>query len=298
MMRIKNNTKVKLIALFSAIALWIYVIAIVDPEDTKLVEDIPVTVSNLDELDERDLVIYPEEALLCDINISGKLSNVKNIDKDDIKVYGEIDNPIEGKNEVYLRANMSERVSHEFNQSTIIVNLEKKLTKNLKVDVKISDKYKKDIDSIKLNEEYVDISGPRTQINKVKSIIGKVDSIDVDAKKEVTKKVRLIPVDADGKEIKGVYLESKDAYVNIKMLDSKKVPVKVSFENEASVPYKLSEENVMITGKGDILKNIQYIETETVLSDILKDKKSIDVKLIIPKDVKCEEENVRISIER
>lgn len=298
MMRIKNNTKVKLIALFSAIALWIYVIAIVDPEDTKLVEDIPVTVSNLDELDERDLVIYPEEALLCDINISGKLSNVKNIDKDDIKVYGEIDNPIEGKNEVYLRANMSERVSHEFSQSTIIVNLEKKLTKNLKVDVKISDKYKKDIDSIKLNEDYVDISGPRTQINKVKSIVGKVDSIDVDGKKEINKKVRLIPVDADGKEVKGIYLESKDVYVNIKMLDSKKVPVKVSFENEISVPYKISEENVMITGKEDTLKNIQYIETEPVLSDILKDKKSIEAKLIIPKDVKCEEEKVRISIER
>lgn len=297
-MRIKNNTKVKLIALFSAIALWIYVIAIVDPEDTKLVEDIPVTVSNLDELDERDLVIYPEEALLCDINISGKLSNVKNIDKDDIKVYGEIDNPIEGKNEVYLRANMSERVSHEFSQSTIIVNLEKKLTKNLKVDVKISDKYKKDIDSIKLNEDYVDISGPRTQINKVKSIVGKVDSIDVDGKKEINKKVRLIPVDADGKEVKGIYLESKDVYVNIKMLDSKKVPVKVSFENEISVPYKISEENVMITGKEDTLKNIQYIETEPVLSDILKDKKSIEAKLIIPKDVKCEEEKVRISIER
>ena len=37
MMRLKNNTKVKLIALFSAIALWMYVIAIVDPEDTKLI---------------------------------------------------------------------------------------------------------------------------------------------------------------------------------------------------------------------------------------------------------------------
>ena len=167
-MRLKNNTKVKLIALFSAIALWMYVIAIVDPEDTKLIEDIPVTVSNLDELEEKDLVIYPDESLLSSMNISGKLSNVKNIDKDDIKVYGEIDNPIEGKNEVYLRANMSERVSHEFTQSTIIVNLEKKISKNLKIEINMSDENKENIDSIKLDEEYVTVSGPRTQMAKVK----------------------------------------------------------------------------------------------------------------------------------
>ena len=203
MMRLKNNTKVKLIALFSAIALWMYVIAIVDPEDTKLIEDIPVTVSNLDELEEKDLVIYPDESLLSSMNISGKLSNVKNIDKDDIKVYGEIDNPIEGKNEVYLRANMSERVSHEFTQSTIIVNLEKKISKNLKIEINMSDENKENIDSIKLDEEYVTVSGPRTQMAKVKGVIGKVDSLkDVD-KKNITKKVRLIAVDENGKEVKG-----------------------------------------------------------------------------------------------
>ena len=45
--KLKKNTKIKLIALFSAIILWMYVMAVVDPEDTKLYENIPITITNL-----------------------------------------------------------------------------------------------------------------------------------------------------------------------------------------------------------------------------------------------------------
>ncbi len=299
MMRLKNNTKVKLIALFSAIALWMYVIAIVDPEDTKLIEDIPVTVSNLDELEEKDLVIYPDESLLSSMNISGKLSNVKNIDKDDIKVYGEIDNPIEGKNEVYLRANMSERVSHEFTQSTIIVNLEKKISKNLKININVSDEDKENIDSITPENDYATISGPRTQMNKVKNVVGKIDSLKDNTQKELTKKVRLIALDENGKEVKGVEIENPYVYLKIKMLDSKEVPIKVVFNTEEDlITYKLSEESVTITGKVDTLKNIQYVETETINIEDLKNKKTIEVNLVMPNDVKCEKNKIRVSLDR
>lgn len=299
MMRLKNNTKVKLIALFSAIALWMYVIAIVDPEDTKLIEDIPVTVSNLDELEEKDLVIYPDESLLCSMNISGKLSNVKNIDKNDIKVYGEIDNPIEGKNEVYLRANMSERVSHEFTQSTIIVNLEKKISKNLKININVSDEDKENIDSITPENDYATISGPRTQMNKVKNVVGKIDSLKDNTQKELTKKVRLIALDENGKEVKGVEIENPYVYLKIKMLDSKEVPIKVVFNTEEDlITYKLSEESVTITGKVDTLKNIQYVETETINIEDLKNKKTIEVNLVMPNNVKCEKNKIRVSLDR
>ena len=298
-MRLKNNTKVKLIALFSAIALWMYVIAIVDPEDTKLIEDIPVTVSNLDELEEKDLVIYPDESLLSSMNISGKLSNVKNIDKDDIKVYGEIDNPIEGKNEVYLRANMSERVSHEFTQSTIIVNSEKKINKNLKININVSDEDKENIDSITPENDYATISGPRTQMNKVKNVVGKIDSLKDNTQKELTKKVRLIALDENGKEVKGVEIENPYVYLKIKMLDSKEVPIKVVFNTEEDlITYKLSEESVTITGKVDTLKNIQYVETETINIEDLKNKKTIEVNLVMPNDVKCEKNKIRVSLDR
>ena len=61
--KFKENSKIKIISLLSAIVLWTYVMAIVDPEETKLFEDIPVTITNKNELNEKNLVIYPEKNL-------------------------------------------------------------------------------------------------------------------------------------------------------------------------------------------------------------------------------------------
>ena len=82
--KLKNNSKIKIISLLSAMVLWMYVMAIVDPEETKLFENIPVTITNKNELNERDLVIYPEQDLTTNIYVTGKLSNLKKVTKDDI----------------------------------------------------------------------------------------------------------------------------------------------------------------------------------------------------------------------
>ena len=69
--KLKENTKIKLISLLSAVVLWMYVMAVVDPEDTKLFENIPVVITNLNELKEKDLVIYPEKEITTDIYVAG-----------------------------------------------------------------------------------------------------------------------------------------------------------------------------------------------------------------------------------
>ena len=51
--KLKDNTKIKIISLLSAVVLWIYVMAVVDPEETKLFENIPVTITNLNELEKK-----------------------------------------------------------------------------------------------------------------------------------------------------------------------------------------------------------------------------------------------------
>ena len=84
----KRNTRIKLIALFTAIVLWMYVMAVVDPEDTKLFENVPVTVTNTDELQGDDLVVYPQSDLVTDIYITGKLSDLQKISEEDIHISG------------------------------------------------------------------------------------------------------------------------------------------------------------------------------------------------------------------
>ena len=58
--RLKKNTKIKIISLLSAIVLWMYVMAVVDPEDTKLFEEIPITITNIHEINDLGLVVDPD----------------------------------------------------------------------------------------------------------------------------------------------------------------------------------------------------------------------------------------------
>ncbi|MDU7905431.1 MAG: hypothetical protein E7J33_07725, partial [Peptostreptococcaceae bacterium] len=67
--KLKNNTKIKLISLLSALVLWLYVMTVEDPVETRTFSDIPITITNISMLEDRGLTIYPKEELLADIAI-------------------------------------------------------------------------------------------------------------------------------------------------------------------------------------------------------------------------------------
>ena len=162
--KLKKNTKIKLIALFSAIILWMYVMAVVDPEDTKLYENIPITITNLNEIRDLGLVVDPDEDLVASVYVKGNLSDLQKISADNIDVYGTVNNPIEGKNQLYLRANATDKVTTDFKSDTIVINLEKNIKEEKDITVKVTGKYEDSVDTVKLDDTTVIISGPRSRI--------------------------------------------------------------------------------------------------------------------------------------
>lgn len=87
--KLKNNTKIKLISLLSALVLWLYVMTVEDPVETRTFSDIPITITNISMLEDRGLTIYPKEELLADIAIKGNLSSLRPINKNNIYIYME-----------------------------------------------------------------------------------------------------------------------------------------------------------------------------------------------------------------
>jgi len=88
--KFKHNTRIKVIALISAMVLWMYVMLAIDPQSKNLIEDVPVSITNTTELEDKGFIVYPKNDLTADVYISGELSKVKNTTKSKIYVYGEI----------------------------------------------------------------------------------------------------------------------------------------------------------------------------------------------------------------
>lgn len=294
--KLKNNSKIKIISLLSAIVVWMYVMAIVDPEETKLFENIPVTITNKNELNEKDLIIYPEKDLTTNIYVTGKLSNLKKITKDDIDVYGQIDNPIEGSNEIYLKVSTSQRVNYDFKNPVMIVTLEKIINEEKNIKVDITGSGKNNIDNILLedNIDKVSVFGPRSLVNEVKKVVG---TIEVDGKlNDFSQSIKLEPVDANGKVVEGVELEINSVNAHITLLTQKTVPItlKLSDNSESDINYTMSQNTVTIKGKKDIVDSINNIETQPVnLSEILSGI-SKDVYLQVPSGVTIDAKYITI----
>ena len=142
----KNNIRIKIISLVTALALWLYVIAIVDPDEKKVIENIPITITNASEVRNDDFVIYPKEEFKTDITVQGKLSEIQKLNKNNVHIYGELINPVEGQNIVNLKTNISNRVSRELKDNTYVVNLEKKVSKEVKVKIEVPDSIKPSVE--------------------------------------------------------------------------------------------------------------------------------------------------------
>ena len=294
--KLKNNSKIKIISLLSAMVLWMYVMAIVDPEETKLFENIPVTITNKNELNERDLVIYPEQDLTTNIYVTGKLSNLKKVTKDDINVYGQINNPLEGNNEIYLKVSTSQRVNYDFKNPVMIVTLEKIISEDKSIKVDITGSGKNNVDNIILqdNIDKVSVSGPRSLVNKVKRVVG---TVKVNGElNDFSQSIKLEPVDAKGKVVEGIELEKDSVNVNITLLTQKTVPItlKLSDNGESGVNYTMSQNTVTIKGKKDIVDSINDIETQPVKLSEISPGTSKDIYLQVPSGITIETKYITI----
>lgn len=283
--RLSNNTKLKLISLLSAIVLWMYVMAVVDPEETKLFEDIPVSITNLNDLSDKDLVIYPDTEVTTSVYVTGKLSTIQKMSKEDISVYGQINNPIEGKNEIYLKVTPAQRVTYEFKNSIAIVNLEKIITENKKIEVEVTGNIKQDIDTINLenNNDEVEVSGPRSLVEKVEKIEAILNSNKQTDDFDIS--LDLKPVDKKGNVVSGVELKTSSLNAKVTLLKEKTVPIKVNIEGENTENYKLSQDTVYIKGKRELVDKIEYISTQPINLSSIPKNTTMDISLIIPNGI-------------
>ena len=267
--KLKQNTKIKLIALLSAIVLWMYVMAVVDPEETKVFENIPITITNMNEILNDNYVIYPDISLTTDVYVTGKLSLVQNISKNDITVYGTIDTPIEGNNAVYLKATTSKGVEYEFKQDTIIIPLDKVIDEKRLIDIVVNGKYKNNVDNINLDKDSIEISGPRTLVQQVQKVQATL-TLD-NNKNDFSTKLQLTPVDEKGKEVEGITLEDSTVNANVTLLVDKLVTINPVFKDtyDNIEQYQLSQNTINIKGKKDVVEGITSINTKPIdLSDV------------------------------
>ena len=282
--RLHKNTKIKIISLLSAIVLWMYVMAVVDPEDTKLYENIPITITNLNEIKDLGLVVDP------DPNKGPKIL---------IDVYGTVSNPIEGQNQLYLRASVNDKVTTEFKSDTIVINLEKSIEEEKNITVNITGVYKDNVDKVDLDKTKVVVSGPRSSVDSVKYVQATFDANkeSVDTK---STELELKALDSEMNEVDHVTLEFNKVTAKVSYFQQKQVKINPIFSsNESNLvqdqDFTIIPSEINIKGKSDVINNIDSINTKIINVDELGTNNKI-VDLDIPDGINADKDSVTIKL--
>lgn len=284
--KLKHNTKIKIISFLSAIVLWLYVMSVVDPQGTKVFENVPIAINNMGDISDRDLQIYPAKELTMDISVTGKLSNLHQLKKEEIHIYGRVESPKEGNNPVSLEAKVPGNVSFVLKSNVTTILLDKIIEKEKPIEIKLVGKSKDNVDKdgIDMDIENVNVSGPRTLVEQVDKVIAILDTGS--RVEDFDDKLMLTPVNTRGEKVEGVILSESEVNVNVKLLRQRTVPIKIKLqEGSEEVKYYLSQDKVTIKGKREIIDVIDSITTKPIdLLDMSADA-SKDVQLEIPEGV-------------
>ncbi|MDR1774592.1 MAG: hypothetical protein LBR30_06990 [Clostridioides sp.] len=300
--KLRENLKIKIVSLIAAIVIWLYVIVEVDPVEKIKFEDVPVTISNMSEINELGLIVYPENELKADVVLSGEMSKLKKITKENILIYGEVSSsgssnkPVEGQNEIKLRINTPENINTSFKSSILIVKLEKKITESKPVKTIIEGADKSSVLTTKLEKEKVSITGPRSQVDKVEYLAAhfKIDNKKID---KFDQTIELIPTDANGESVSDVKLTQR--YINLEAnVEYKKrvkvIPNIVDGDEEADANnFDLNVGEIEIVGKKELIDSIEFVKTSKVnIADI--GENGVEATIVLPQNITSETKKVTI----
>lgn len=277
-----KNIDIKLLSLFLAIILWVYIAGGENPMIENFI-DISLTQTNLSE----DLAIkeFPTNA---SVGIKGPRNIINNISSHQIN--GIVNFSEISKEGVYkLKVEVAPPKKTQITRiipSEIKVEVEKVLTKEVEVEyslIGVPEKGYSLTDEPQFNPSKAKIIGARSVLENVKQIICAIDISGI--KEDLRRKIKVKAVDVNGNEVKEVKIEPDIVEVSISLTrgyPEKQLTVKPKIIGKPAPIYYISEilsnpDEIKIFGNYSKISNIEFLETIPI--DVSGITKTLSVKV-------------------
>ncbi|KMT21186.1 CdaR family protein [Clostridium cylindrosporum] len=303
----KDNHKVMAIgiSIFLSLMLWIYVMGEKNPVQTRVIDNVKVSLENTDNITRSNLVLLPKQDFTISISITGRV-------KDLIGVRSE---------ELNFIADMSGYLKKGDNDIPVIV-------KSLPNGINISDnelpKVKVKLDTLstrfvpvriiskgtaKVGYEHINpittptgvmISGPKSYVDEVEKAVGRINIEGSQTK--FTKTIPVEPINSEGKIVTNVSIEPKFVDVTVDIAPSKEVPIIVKTTGtlrEGLILEQITSKvsTVRIVGSKEVLSKIKAIETESFNLTDITETVTKEIKLLIPRGVSIQSDIESVGVE-
>ena len=290
--------------------MWLYITNVENPSKIRTITNVEVNILNIDYLEQKGLILEPNQKLTVDIKVEAPASQIYSINAEDFNVQVNLDEYAlkVGINNIPIEfISYPDGVTIKNNNSLQLkLKIKKLKTKEMKVTSMVNLNYEKGYfeKAIDISPKSVTISGAEDDVNEVDKVvlIGEENHIN----KSFSNKYKLMALDKNNKEVKWIKLSEEEGEMSVEVSSEKVVPIKI--KTIGQLPKGLiikdrilSVNNLSILGNNDRVNAIQSIDTENIDLSLINKSTTVNVKLVIPNDIKIEKDikdiNVTFTIE-
>lgn len=296
----RTNVAVKILCVFAAFCLWIYVMTVESPEYEQTFGNVTVELINTDSLvSDSGLMLYSGYGNMVGVTVSGKKSIVSKLSDSDIVVTADVGKITGGSGRYDCKLSVDVPAGCKLislSQETISVYVDTASTASVKLTEKRDNTNLPDgcyVGAVDYPVDMITVEGPEKIVSRIAEARFNNDMNGITKSVTVTQRVYL--VDAYGNKIESPYVKyyPREVTVDIPVLKSAEVPIEVVFKNGFfnydNTNTTVTPSTVRVTGEpekidaGNLIERVEIDEANdyiTAGSDELKCTKKVALKAV------------------
>lgn len=295
----------KIIRLISSvlisIALWVYVINVVNPSSTTIVKNVPVKLNGTQELLEGNMAIVGNAEYTVDVVVRAPRTNLATLSPDNLVATADVSGLTLGQD--YITVNVKAPTGYTVDD-----------IRSRKIQVYVDELEYKQVEvsfegtaaaggcetaALDINPNVVSVYGAKQFIDNLDSYIVKVDPALLSGETPVTLACTGEATDALGNVLKGVSCVEQQINVTAALYQTKKVPLKCEYTGDvwkgASINNLSMPNEITVKGPMSVLSDVSEIIADTISIEGAYESRNERLKLHLPDEISVAAEDKDIS---
>lgn len=276
----RNKIPRILLAMLISVFLWLYVVTVVDPNDTKVVYSVPVTYENMTSLTDNNLVMTSGQNATVTLKFYGRRSDLNNLTSESLTVTADVSRiKSEGEQNLRYTVTLPDSVSDnnvqltERTPSRLTVDVERAVEKQVNVAVDISnevaDGYVADLEAMKISPETITVFGSEAEVSKIDSARVSLDIGGVTETVDNSFPYQLVDSDGNAVDTTNFRCSADAVDVMLTVEKYKEIPLTLELKagggaKEKNVTVTLSPAYITISGPGAIVDAMDSLSIGTL----------------------------------
>lgn len=275
-----------------SIALWVYVINVVNPSSTTTVRNIPVTLTGTETLYEKNLAIVGSGSYTVDITVRASRTDLSTLSVDNITATADVSGLTLGQD--YITVDVSvprEYTVEDIRTRKIQVYVDELDFKTAKVNVIFegtpSGNYEATV--VSLYPSTVQVYGAKRLVENVDDVFVTIDASKLEYESVTESVLRGTVRDSSGNVLQGVETAEQDITVAVASYSTKPVALKTSYYGDPWAGVTINNisapETITIKGASANLSAVSEIYSQDIDIDGVYEDTSVDIVPILPEGI-------------